>query len=595
MTDPDSLLSVDYDLVVGEWGSGELTVTNEATTSANQIIVGGAAGSNGTLTASGAGTHLEALDNLRAGETGTGTISINDGATASAVWVRLGYGEEGDGSVIVSGADASLSVTDNLAVGVYGDGALELHLGGAVTANTILAGWAEPGSGDLELTDPDTHLTVNDTLYVGESGSGGMYVGDEAEATITWLRVGSSSSGEGTLNMDGPGTTVNITENAIIANSGIGLLHVSEAAEFHTINPSGWILVGDQAGSHGQVKVEDGGAVSADLAPIVVGGAGEGWLRILEGGQVYSDGELFAGTQAGGVGYVDIYGAGSRYESNSVYPSKIGDNGTAHVSIWDDGLLEIRTAALLAMQEGSVGDIKLNDPGSVLDVPILLVGRRGVAELEVNDGRVAMGVEAATVPPGEVHLGPDAELGGTGTIIGDVVNETGIAWPGGTIGDDIWSGALSITGDYTQLADAALYMELGGTTPVDEHCVLAVSGSAALNGELRIIPVGGFVPEAGQEFEIVTAAVVTGEFTSLTADERWCVAYEPTRVTVALAEPGDFDADCDVDLGDYAEWADCMLGPNVDVPTACTCADSDGDGDLDLADFADLQQRIGGM
>ena len=594
IADPDSQLSVTNDLVVGTWGTGELTVTNEAEVNAGQIFVGGNPGSDGTLTASGAGTHLISTESLRAGETGHGVISISEGAAGSAVWVRLGYGEEGNGSVSVSGPDASLEVSNNVEVGVYGHGALDLHLGGAVTANTIFAGWTQSGEGELDLTGDGTNLTVNDTLYLGEYGQGEMFVGDEASATIAWLRVGQSSSGEGTLGLFNLGSTVNVTEDARIGNTGIGELHVDDQAEFHTVNPSGWIVLGEQADSFGRALVENGGLLSADLAPIVLASAGEAWMSIMDGGQVYSDGELFAGGQAGGEGYLDIAGAGSRYESNSVYPTKIGDWGSAYVSIWSDGVMQIRSGALLAMQEGSVGDITLNHPGSLLDVPVLLVGRKGTAQLTINDGRVAMGVDPASVPAGELHLGPGAELGGTGTISGKVVNESGIVWPGGTVGSDIWSGTLSLTGDLEQYADGALYTELGGTVASAEYCVLAVSGTAELDGELRILPVSDFVPEEGQEFEILTAGSVTGEFTSLTADGRWCVAYEPTRVTVALAEPGDCNEDCAVDLDDITWWSDCMAGPGVAAPGGCECADADEDGDVDLADYAEMQRRFGG-
>ena len=60
---------------------------------------------------------------------------------------------------------------------------------------------------------------------------------------------------------------------------------------------------------------------------------------------------------------------------------------------------------------------------------------------------------------------------------------------------------------------------------------------------------------------------------------------------------GDYDADGDVDLDDYAAFADCLAGPEL-VPgitqpqcaAACKAAfDLDGDGDVDLADFAQLQ------
>ncbi len=182
------------------------------------------------------------------------------------------------------------------------------------------------------------------------------------------------------------------------------------------------------------------------------------------------------------------------------------------------------------------------------------------------------------------------ELGGTGTIVGNIVNEQGFVWPGGTIYEDVWLGVLTVSGTFQQQADGALYIELGGPT-VGECCALHLTGAAALNGELRMLTVSGFVPQPGQEFEVLTAASVTGEFSSVTGDERYCVAYEPTRVTVALAAAGDCDADCDVDADDMIWLLECVGGPEVAVSARCQCADADTDTDVDLADFAALQTR----
>ncbi len=63
---------------------------------------------------------------------------------------------------------------------------------------------------------------------------------------------------------------------------------------------------------------------------------------------------------------------------------------------------------------------------------------------------------------------------------------------------------------------------------------------------------------------------------------------------------GDADGDCDVDLDDYALFAGCLAGPDVDVPPAeCTApefsaTDLDGDDDVDLADLAGFQQVFSG-
>jgi cysteine-rich repeat protein len=52
---------------------------------------------------------------------------------------------------------------------------------------------------------------------------------------------------------------------------------------------------------------------------------------------------------------------------------------------------------------------------------------------------------------------------------------------------------------------------------------------------------------------------------------------------------GDIDADCDVDLGDFAGVQRCYTGDgggSVVYPAGCACIDADGDGDVDELDYA---------
>jgi hypothetical protein len=57
---------------------------------------------------------------------------------------------------------------------------------------------------------------------------------------------------------------------------------------------------------------------------------------------------------------------------------------------------------------------------------------------------------------------------------------------------------------------------------------------------------------------------------------------------------GDCDADGDVDIDDYAQFAACLTGPGTEPAAECDCFDLDGDNDNDLADFARLQIRFTG-
>ena len=67
-------------------------------------------------------------------------------------------------------------------------------------------------------------------------------------------------------------------------------------------------------------------------------------------------------------------------------------------------------------------------------------------------------------------------------------------------------------------------------------------------------------------------------------------------------EGGDFDADGDVDLDDYAALADCLAGPDeVPSPSATECVDAclatfdaNADNDVDFTDFAEFQEAFTG-
>jgi len=57
---------------------------------------------------------------------------------------------------------------------------------------------------------------------------------------------------------------------------------------------------------------------------------------------------------------------------------------------------------------------------------------------------------------------------------------------------------------------------------------------------------------------------------------------------------GDLDWDGDVDLDDFATFADCINGPQVPPAPGCDDADLGGDGDVDLKDFASFQEVFTG-
>lgn len=151
-------------------------------------------------------------------------------------------------------------------------------------------------------------------------------------------------------------------------------------------------------------------------------------------------------------------------------------------------------------------------------------------------------------------------LQGTGDVIGNLLNRSRLA-PG------LSAGELSLDGDYTQATNGGLFVELGGTNNSNplafEFDLLSITGTADLAGVLEVSLLEDFLPQAGDTFEIISAANIEGVFTTETlptlAGLDWHVGYTPTSVLLSVQNsplPGDYNADGQVDAADYTVWRD---------------------------------------
>jgi len=148
--------------------------------------------------------------------------------------------------------------------------------------------------------------------------------------------------------------------------------------------------------------------------------------------------------------------------------------------------------------------------------------------------------EGATLGATSFNL-QGGNLSGAGTVAAPV-NNNGIVAPG-TSSPGILT--LAPVENYQQSAAGTLLVELGGTTPGTQFDKLEVGG-ASLNGRLQVSLLNGFVPQPGQQFEILTCTSQTGAFSSLDVQPSgilWVIRYQGTNVTlvvgteVTLTEP----------------------------------------------------------
>lgn len=106
-------------------------------------------------------------------------------------------------------------------------------------------------------------------------------------------------------------------------------------------------------------------------------------------------------------------------------------------------------------------------------------------------------------------------FGGSGQVNGDLTNVGGILTPGGNA--DV--GGFSILGNYCQLPEASMRLEIGGLRLRSEHDFLWVNGTAELAGELELTLFNDFVPSIGDEFMLFNLAQTEGQFDAVVIPE----------------------------------------------------------------------------
>lgn len=195
--------------------------------------------------------------------------------------------------------------------------------------------------------------------------------------------------------------------------------------------------------------------------------------------------------------------------------------------------------------------------------------------------------------PGGVTLHAGT-LTGTGWLKANVSNVAGVIRPGNSIGTlTIESGTgPDIPGNFSQGAAGTLRIDLGGTTPGAEHDQVIVAGSAALNGTLEIATSGGFVPQVGQQFTILTRASGSGQFSSVVAvgGGQYSVAYNPNTVVITVVQspcdgysPCDMNCDGSVNAQDIQPFRELLF--NVGTPCAPCSGDTNSDGSVNAQDI----------
>jgi hypothetical protein len=164
-------------------------------------------------------------------------------------------------------------------------------------------------------------------------------------------------------------------------------------------------------------------------------------------------------------------------------------------------------------------------------------------------------------------------LSGNGTVDTDVVNQ-------GFLELKTSVGAIEIHGNYSQASSGVLSIELSEGKVADQ---LIITGSASLDGSINVSLLGGYLPHAGDRFEILEAASLIGGFSAenlpvLGTNDTWLVNLYPTSVELRVANASDTDGDGLPDAWELDKFSSLTRSDG-------DADDSDNDGLSDLAEW----------
>ena len=151
---------------------------------------------------------------------------------------------------------------------------------------------------------------------------------------------------------------------------------------------------------------------------------------------------------------------------------------------------------------------------------------------------------------------------------------------------------MQLGGDYDQLSDAILELDLLDTT---NHDSLSITGAAALAGTLDVGEISGFSPSAGDSFAILSAlGGVTGQFDTLSLPAlsglQWYVDYAATEVSLNVIFGADFDGS---GLVDGLDFLVLQRGFGLTGQLDNSNGDADGNGVVDQFDLQIWEAQFG--
>ncbi|MGD9690423.1 MAG: hypothetical protein AB7K52_11850 [Phycisphaerales bacterium] len=378
--------------------------------------------------------------------------------------------------------------------------------------------------------DPEIHIVTSATLTI--SGQGKILASAEINGPIL------ADSPGGVIGLDAPSL---LARAALTARSG-GTLHFNQTA----------------------VSMSAGGAVIAE-----------------PDGVVLLDGSSFSGGSIIGAGGLISTDANVTLDGVSISGS-IGVPAASSLSV---------VSPVLAQGGGA---ITLGGPGPIAGIseficfdPLTLSGNGSLvlAPATTPDG-LPISARLSIAPGAVMTLADGYTLAGTGEVAGALrVGQIGLAAATLDAGSPSVPGRIDVTGALEVTIAGAVRCTLFGPT---EHDIIAAGGPAVLAGEVQIEFGPGYMPTPGDQFLIVSGAMVQDAGVRLVLpampDAQIArILSRPDGLVLAIALcPADLNADGILDADDLGDFINCYF----DAP-ACPRANFNADAFIDADDLGD--------
>jgi T5SS/PEP-CTERM-associated repeat protein len=633
---------------IGLGGSATVTIQKSAAFTSNALAVGWGFGSTGNLVLDGGVVHVP-NGTLEVGRDGTGTMSVGNGSAVDVTGnVSIGENFGSEGTLAAKGATSHMTVTGKIDVGGSaaqgegGVGELTVGQGAAVTASAGVTIWSQgvlnvdsggtlTYAGQLQVRNGSVSLNGGTLQVNGFDNQNGVFhwtsgtvqfLANAAlnEPTLGYL-LGSARELKANQTIAGPGKDLLLEQGSVLNVAG-GILSSASFENYGALTVSGGqltttgALINNSAAS-GQVLLQGSALVQAGsvqndatwtmASPAarsqggvftnngIVQGTGTLAHQLVNQGTVLIGGSdrlvvANGGSASSNTGGIQL--GGGRLEFSGVLNNQTGG------FISGRGTLATRTAAPGQLGLNNQGAIAFS--GGVSDVYGDVQQQTG-GKITITGGATVTFHDDVTIAPGAANI----QASSVGNIQSSVVflgSYNGGVTGGGAafIEGDHRPGnspaLVSFGGDVFYGSGASLAIEIGGTTAGTSFDKVVVADELFLSGTLNVSLINSFVPIAGQSFDILDFASLVGTFDDLNLPTLspgliWNTSqlYMTGMLSVSMGLAGDYNEDGTVNAADYTVWRN-----NLGAPAGTLANDVDG-GSIGQAQYDTWKTNFGTM